>query len=100
MIKVDVSLLIFFFFQILDYVYDFPVLLRHMLRNLFTVNEFVSMLRYRIILYLGVAVVYTLSPYDIIPEFVFGALGFLDDLVLVACLLFYLTVLYRRSLAA
>ena len=79
---------------------DFPVLLRHMFRNFFSVNGLVAMLRVRIVLYLMIVLLYILSPLDIIPEFVFGILGFIDDLAIVGVILLYLTVLFRQSLAS
>ncbi len=56
---------------VLDYIYDFPVLLRHMFRNFFSVSGLVLMLRVRIAMYLFIVVVYVLSPLDIIPESVY-----------------------------
>jgi len=84
---------------ILDYIMDFPVLARHMFRNLFSVSGLVVMLRLRIILYLFIVLVYILSPLDIIPESVLGLLGFLDDIAIAAVILLYLTVIFRQSLA-
>jgi len=84
---------------LLEYILDFPVLLRHMFRNFFNVNGLVAMLRVRIVVYLAIVVLYILSPLDIIPEFVFGILGFLDDIAIAGIILLYLTVLFRQSLA-
>ena len=70
-----------------------------MFRNFFSVNGLVAMLRVRIVLYLFIVLLYILSPLDIIPEFVFGILGFIDDLAIVGIILLYLTVLFRQSLA-
>ena len=78
---------------------DFPVLARHMFRNFFTVTGLVYMLRLRIVVYLLIVLLYILSPFDIIPESVLGLLGFVDDIIIAAVILLYLTVLFRQSLA-
>lgn len=84
---------------ILDYIMDFPVLVRHMFRNFFSVSGLVIMLRLRIVMYLLIVVIYILSPFDIIPEAVLGILGFFDDIVIAAVIILYLTILFRQSLA-
>lgn len=78
---------------------DFPVLVRHMFRNFFSVSGLVIMLRLRIVMYLLIVVIYILSPFDIIPEAVLGILGFFDDIVIAAVIILYLTILFRQSLA-
>ena len=55
------------------------------------------MWRVRIILLLVLAVAYLLSPLDILPEAVFGFLGLLDDVVVIATLLVMLTIVYRAT---
>ena len=74
---------------------DFPVLLRHMFRQLFTVDGMVWMFRLRVILYLTLVALYVVSPFDLIPESAAGVLGFMDDIILLIVVLIYLTVLYR-----
>ena len=53
-------------------------------------------------LYLGYAlsllVIYLLSPFDIIPESVFGILGYIDDLMIVLIVVVYVSFLYRATL--
>ena len=44
----------------------------------------------------GVAALYLLSPFDIVPEAAFGIFGLLDDLVIVALFLIYSSILYRN----
>ena len=41
-------------------------------------------LRVRAIMVLGLVLAYVLSPLDVIPESIFGALGLLDDLIVMA----------------
>lgn len=58
------------------------------------------MFRLRIVLCFIAAVMYLISPLDMIPEAIFGILGLLDDLFVVLLLAIYVTVIYRRFLAA
>ena len=57
------------------------------------------MFRIRIFVCLGLALLYFFSPLDIIPELVFGALGFLADLIIMFILAIYITMIYRSVLA-
>lgn len=57
------------------------------------------MLRIRIVLCFVAAIMYLISPLDMIPEAFFGALGLLDDLFVVLLLAVYVTMIYRRFLA-
>ena len=40
--------------------------------------------------------VYLLSPFDIVPEAVFGVIGILDDIIILALFLIYAGILYRN----
>ncbi|XP_071511312.1 E3 ubiquitin-protein ligase RNF170-like [Diadema antillarum] len=84
---------------IMDYIYDLPMLLRHAVREFFTPHGFVWMFRFRILLCLVVAFMYLISPLDIIPEAVFGVLGFFDDIFVVLILLIYVSIIYRNIVA-
>ena len=75
---------------------DFPVLFRHLVRELFSVDGLVVMFRMRVFLYLFLALFYLLSPLDLIPEAVTGVLGFIDDIIVILVVLVYVTVLYRH----
>ena len=83
-------------FQWLDYIRDLPTLLRHLFTELFTVGGMVVMFRLRILVLFFAALLYFLSPLDIIPEAVFGFLGLLDDLFILVLLAVYVSILYRR----
>ena len=83
---------------LIEYIQDFPVLFRHLLRELVSVDGLVWMFRARIILYLSLAVVYLISPLDLIPEALTGVLGFFDDIIVLMVVLVYVTVLYRHHI--
>lgn len=57
------------------------------------------MFRIRIILCLVAALLYLLLPFDILPESVFGILGYLDDLLVLLLLAVYVSIIYRNFVA-
>lgn len=83
----------------MDHLRDLPTLLRHVGAEFFSVGGLMYMFRLRIVLCFVAAIMYLVSPLDIIPEAVFGLLGLLDDLFVVLLLAIYVTVIYRRFLA-
>ena len=44
-----------------------------------------------------VVFIYLLSPFDILPEFVFGFLGLVDDLIIVVMMLMSIATWYRAA---
>lgn len=80
-----------------DVVLDTPTLLRHLWRQLTSGGLGVVILNFYVILPMIMLVIYVLLPLDIIPEAVFGILGFLDDIVIGFLLLVYLAHEYRRQ---
>ena len=83
----------------LDHLRDLPTLLRHMSNEFFTLGGLMYMLRIRIVLCFVAAIMYLISPLDIIPEAVFGIIGLIDDFFVVLVLALYVTIIYRRFLA-
>lgn len=81
---------------LMDYLRDLPTLLRHALREFFSVGGLIWMFRLRIIAIFLAALLYFISPLDIIPEAVFGILGFLDDLFVLLLLAIYISIIYRN----
>ena len=58
------------------------------------------MFRLRIVLCFCIALLYCISPLDIIPEAAFGFLGLIDDFFILLLFAIYLSVMYRRYIAA
>lgn len=85
---------------LLEYIQDFPVLFRHLVRELFSVDGLVIMFRLRVFLYFFLVIFYIISPLDLIPEAVTGVLGFIDDIIILLVVLVYVTVLYRHHVTA
>ncbi|KAH9390793.1 hypothetical protein TYRP_006377 [Tyrophagus putrescentiae] len=83
-----------------DYLYDLPTLLRHLTNDFFSFNGLMYMFRIRIVLCVVAAIMYLISPLDMIPEAVFGIFGLFDDIVVVLLLAIYVTIIYRRFLSA
>jgi len=84
---------------LMDYFWDLPALLRHLLREFFSVGGLVIMFRARIVLCVVAILVYLISPLDILPEAVLGLLGLLDDLFVLLLVLVYMTIIYRQVVA-
>ncbi|XP_071952782.1 E3 ubiquitin-protein ligase RNF170-like [Antedon mediterranea] len=84
---------------IVDYLRDLPTLLRHLVIELFSPSGLVWMFRLRIFICFIAAILYLLSPLDVIPEAVFGVLGFFDDLFIICLIGIYVTVIYRGIIA-
>ena len=82
--------------QLLHYVYDVPVIAGHVWRLLFTVQGIVLLYRLHILLLLLLLLLYVLSPLDLIPEAAFGAVGLLDDVVILVAVVSYASLLYRH----
>jgi RING finger protein 170 len=85
--------------QWIDYIRDLPTILRHCFRLFFSVSGLLLMFRIRILVILLIALLYFLSPFDIIPEAAFGILGLLDDFFILLLVAIYVSVIYRRYVA-
>ena len=83
----------------MHYIYDIPALLRHLVRELFTVRGLILIRRLHLVLILVLLVVYLILPLDLLPEAVFGVLGLLDDLIIIVGTLVYISLVYRAVLA-
>ncbi|CAM4834294.1 unnamed protein product [Rotaria magnacalcarata] len=82
-----------------EYIYDIPVLIPHIIRQMFTVQNLAWTYRLRIILILLTVIAYVLSPLDILPESVLGFLGLFDDLLVTFCAALYVIIIYREFLS-
>lgn len=83
-----------------DYLYDLPTLLRHLTNDFFSYNGLMYVFRLRIVLCVVAAIMYLISPLDMIPEAVFGIFGLFDDIIVVLLLAIYVTIIYRRFLSS
>lgn len=82
--------------SLMERIMDLPTLLRHAFREMFSVGGLFWMFRIRIVLCLLGAFFYLVSPLDIIPEALFGILGFMDDFFVLFLLLIYISIMYRE----
>ncbi|KAF6039240.1 hypothetical protein EB796_002435 [Bugula neritina] len=82
-----------------EYIQDLPTIFRHAIGDLFSEEGMVFVFRARIYICLTIAVLYLLSPLDIIPEMAVGILGLLDDLVILFLLALYISMIYRSVVA-
>lgn len=75
------------------------MLIPHILRQIFTVQNLAWTYRLRVILILLSVIAYVLSPLDIIPESVLGLLGIFDDILIMICAAVFLIIVYRDILS-
>ena len=87
------------FFQLIEYLQDLPTLLRHFFNEFFSLPGIIRLFNARIYICIIAAVLYLVSPLDIIPEAVFGLLGLLDDVFVLLLFAVYLTIIYRGIVA-
>ncbi|XP_033736908.1 E3 ubiquitin-protein ligase RNF170-like [Pecten maximus] len=79
-----------------EHLRDLPTLMRHFVGEFFSVGGLIWMFRLRVIVCFGAALVYFISPLDIIPEAMFGIFGLLDDLFILLLLAIYISIIYRQ----
>ncbi|OWF47379.1 E3 ubiquitin-protein ligase RNF170-like [Mizuhopecten yessoensis] len=79
-----------------EHLRDLPTLMRHFVGEFFTVGGLIWMFRLRVIVCFLAALLYFISPLDIIPEAMFGLFGFLDDLFILLLLAIYISIIYRQ----
>jgi RING finger protein 170 len=75
-----------------------PVLLRHLISEMFSGNGLSYLDRFKIFLVTVLNFIYFASPIDIFPEEILGLFGYKDDLILVVSTLVYLSTFYRHIL--
>ncbi|PIC46267.1 hypothetical protein B9Z55_006016 [Caenorhabditis nigoni] len=67
---------------VLDFLRDIPILLPYLIRNFFNNDIFTLIYQIRMAFVIFCLVVYFLLPFDIVPESVYGVIGFLDDCII------------------
>ncbi|XP_045105915.1 E3 ubiquitin-protein ligase RNF170-like [Portunus trituberculatus] len=78
---------------------DLPTILRHIWAELFTWRGILMAFKLRVILSVVMAVLYVVSPIDIIPEAFLGLLGLADDVVVIIIILIQVSIVYRTVVA-
>lgn len=91
--------MLLFIFQWMEHLQDLPTLLRHAVGEFFSFGGLVWMFRLRVIVCFIAALLYFISPFDIIPEAVFGIIGFFDDFFILLLLSVYVGIIYRQVVA-
>ncbi|CAD5163573.1 unnamed protein product [Musa acuminata subsp. malaccensis] len=78
---------------------DVPFFLRRLLREWMDPQRALPLaFRARTVLSMLFSVIYVLSPFDILPERIFGFVGFLDDLLVLVIVFLNLAAVYRALL--
>ncbi|XP_041103774.1 E3 ubiquitin-protein ligase RNF170-like isoform X2 [Polyodon spathula] len=81
---------------LMDHLRDVPTLLRHAFREMLSRGALFCMFQIRILLCLVGALMYLVSPLDLLPEALFGILGFMDDLFVIILFFIYISIMYRE----
>ena len=85
--------------SLMDYIYDLPTLLRHAFNALFSIEGINIWYRVKVAFIFLMFFCYLLSPFDLIPETVFGIFGFIDDILFFFLLSIYISIMYRQYMA-
>jgi RING finger protein 170 len=80
----------------IEYIYDLPTMLRHAINELFSLNGLNFWYRIRLTVIIVIAICYLLSPFDLIPESVYGIVGIVDDFCILFLLAIYVSIFYRQ----
>eukprot|EP00128_Syssomonas_multiformis_P008804 Colp12_sorted_trinity150504_noHs@13106 len=81
-----------------EQVRDSPNLVWRLFHDLFSGSGFVMLFYFRVVFLLLAMVCYLLSPFDVIPERVFGVLGLVDDMFLFMVFFVIMSSIYRSEL--
>ena len=84
--------------SLLETINDFPVLLRQLIRAFFSRNMLTVAFRLRMLCLTAVGFLYLLSPFDLIPELVFGIFGYVDDILVWFIVVYIMTARLRSVL--
>uniref|UniRef100_A0A0K2TDF5 E3 ubiquitin-protein ligase RNF170 n=1 Tax=Lepeophtheirus salmonis TaxID=72036 RepID=A0A0K2TDF5_LEPSM len=86
--------------SILEQIRDFPILARRLWNMFWDYPDRTTLFfRIRVLIPNVITILYFLSPFDIIPEFLFGIFGLFDDIFIILCGGFYAVNLYRSLVA-
>ncbi len=77
---------------------DAPFLVRRFIREICTTDLNVLRANFRLIGMMLTAFIYIVSPFDLIPEVVFGAVGLIDDFVILIFVLVAVAQGFRQIL--
>lgn len=75
-----------------------PALLRHAATDFFSMDRMDMVPRIKILLSAVLALVYFISPLDLIPEAVVGFLGYIDDALILSMVSGHISSIYRSFL--
>lgn len=78
---------------------DLPTILRHIWAELFSWRGIFLAFKLRVILSVVMAILYVVTPIDIIPEAFLGLLGLADDVVVIIIILIQVSIVYRTVVA-
>lgn len=95
-------IIIFLWFQLMERIREIPILLRYLANGLINGDDDVitTWNRLKIIFFMAFLTTYFITPYDILPEVVYGIFGYGEDVVIVLMSMIYFAAFYRNVIAA
>ncbi|XP_075247793.1 E3 ubiquitin-protein ligase RNF170-like [Convolutriloba macropyga] len=82
----------------IDILRDMPILIRHFVRNLFSVSGIRLLFRFRSFVFITTCLLYIVLPLDLLPEALFGILGLIDDIFIILCAVTWISIQYRNQM--
>ena len=80
----------------MEIIYDVPTELKRFFSRLFTIR---MMLKIKMFLLICAFIMYFLSPFDLVPDALFGIIGVIDDIFVVFILLFAMSNMFYNTQA-
>lgn len=84
--------------SVAEVIRDVPFIMRHMFSDLLLNMNIYVLIRWKIYIVLLSTLIYFISPLDLIPEAMFGIIGFLDDILVIVTVVTYLSIIYRHNM--
>ena len=84
--------------SLIDILRDMPILIRHFIRNLFSVTGIRLLFRFRSFVFISTCLIYIILPLDLLPEALFGILGLVDDIFIILCAITWISIQYRNQI--
>ena len=81
-----------------DKLKDMPFLVSRFTAEIRSSNGAILIQNFHFIVYIVCLVAYTLSPLDLLPELVFGAIGLIDDVIVVVYILVAISSVFYQFL--
>lgn len=80
-----------------EVIYDLPELLKQLINAIFSWDILTVAFKLRMLCFITIGLLYFLSPFDLIPEVVFGIFGYADDILFCFIIICMMTLHFRNT---